>query len=589
MTQQVLSPAARVVTPDNVKLAVREWGDPAAPAVVCVHGYPDNGSVWDGVVAQLSNRYRVVVYDVRGAGESDHPRHKDAYRLDRLANDLAAVIDAVSPDRPVHLVGHDWGAIQCWHAVTGDRLRGRVASYTSISGPCLDHAAHWFRSRLRPSPRDLRELLTQAAFSWYIGYFHLPLLPELGWRTGVARRVMSWMRRLDKGARASVPENRTVLADALHGLRLYRTNMLPRLRRPEERRTDIPVQVLAPSRDAFVSVPLQTDIARWVPDLRVRHVAGGHWLPSSRPDLVARCVSELVDHVQGGQETRPLRRARVSAAPRSRFADQLVVITGAGSGIGRATALAFADAGAEVVATDIDEAAAARTAELAHLLGARAHAHAVDVSHGNAVYQLAEQVRADLGVPDIVVNNAGIAVSGSLLVTSEEDWRRIIDVNLWGVIHGCRAFAEQMVERGEGGHLVNVASAAAYLFTRMLPAYSTTKSAVLTLTQCARAELAAEGIGVTAICPGFVNTNITRNARFVGVTAEEQERHRRVASRLYGRRNYTPDRTARHILRAVERDVPIAPITPEAKVGLALSRLTPGLLRAGARFDLTPH
>src|SRR5437588_5270227 len=157
----------RMVPRDGVRLAVREHGDPANPTVVCVHGYPDHSTLWSGVAAALSDRFHVVSYDVRGAGRSDKPPHRDAYRLDELERDFAAVLDAVSPDEPVHLLAHDWGAVQSWHFVTGERCRDRSASFSSISGPCLDHVGYFLRSRLRAESRALGELAGQVAKSWY--------------------------------------------------------------------------------------------------------------------------------------------------------------------------------------------------------------------------------------------------------------------------------------------------------------------------------------------------------------------------------------------------------------------------------------
>ncbi|MGQ0718042.1 MAG: SDR family oxidoreductase [Pseudonocardiales bacterium] len=566
---------SEVTATDGVRLRVYESGPHGCPAVICVHGYPDDHTVWAGVATELAQRYHVVSYDVRGAGESGKPRNRQAYRLDQLARDLASVVDAVSPDRPVHLLAHDWGAVQSWHAVTGEWLGGRIASFTSISGPCLDHAAHWFRARLRrPTPRALRELVVQMVSSWYIGLFQLPLLPELGWRTGFAQRALAL---LEATSTPAVP-------DAVNGLQMYRANMLPRLGLPGSRTTDIPVQVLAPKRDPFVSVPLQTDIARWVPDLAVRVLPGGHWLPRTDPETVARCASELIEHAEGAPSARALRRAHV-AGRRQRFEDSLVVITGAGSGIGRACALEFAEHGAEVVVTDIDQQAVERTAVLARTLGPGAHAYSLDVSDGGAMEKFATVLREEHGIPDIVINNAGIGMAGPFLDTTVADWERIIDVNLWGVIHGCRVLGAMLVGGGAGGTIVNIASAAAYLPSKALPAYTTTKAAVLALSQCLRGELAEHGVGVVAICPGFVHTNITSTARFVGLAPAAERTTQRRMTALYRRRNFTPDRAAREILRAVERNAAIAPITPEAKVGLLASRLTPGLLRSLARLD----
>ncbi|WP_028925550.1 SDR family oxidoreductase [Pseudonocardia acaciae] len=573
----------RVTASDGVSLAVHESGDPAAPTVLAVHGYPDDHTVWDGVVAELADRFHVVSYDVRGAGESTAPASRAGYRLDQLAADLAAVAAAVSPRRPVHLLAHDWGSIQAWHAVTGGALDGGVASFTSISGPDLDHAGAWFRSRLRrPTPRRLRELFTQLAASGYIGFFQLPGLPELAWRSGLLPRAMSLLTRGDAGLR------RPATSDAVRGLGLYRENMLSHLTRPRPARAEVPVQVLAPTRDPFVTAPLQSDLAGWVPEPRVRRIPGGHWLPRSHPGVVARCVTELVEHVEGGGEPAPaLRRARERAAARDRHGGSLVVITGAGSGIGRATALAFADRGARVVVADRDEPSAVDTCRQVAGRGAGVGIpYRVDVADAEAMAGFAKWVLAEHGVPDVVVNNAGIGMAGPFAETTLDEWRRIIDVNLWGVIHGCRVFGAPMVAHGEGGRIVNIASAAAYLPSRALPAYSTTKSAVLMLSECLRGELAEHGIGVVAVCPGFVHTNITATTRFVGTDDTEQDRRQRATYAAYGRRNYTPERAAREIVRAVERNTALAPVTPEARLGLALSRLTPAVLRAAARREI---
>ncbi len=235
---------------------------------------------------------------------------------------------------------------------------------------------------------------------------------------------------------------------------------------------------------------------------------------------------------------------------------------------------------------DRDRQTATETAKLCLRRGAPgAWAEVVDVSDEFAMDKLAERVAAEHGVPDVLVNNAGIGLAGAFLDTTPEEWRAVLDVNLWGVIHGCRLFGRQMAERGQGGHIVNTASAAAYQPSRTLPAYSTSKAAVLMLSECLRAELAPRGIGVTAVCPGFVDTGITTAARFTGVSDEEQERLRARTARLYRLRRYPPEKVAHAVLRAVLLDEAVVPVTPEARGLRFLSRLSPSAKRAIARID----
>ncbi|MBE8477526.1 SDR family oxidoreductase [Streptomyces justiciae] len=577
----------RTVVSGGVPLAVYEQGDPTGPTVVLVHGYPDTHHVWDDVAAALTtDGYHVVRYDVRGAGASGTPSGLRGYRLRQLADDLFAVADAVSPDKPVHLAAHDWGSIQSWEAVTSPQAAARIASYTTLSGPCLDHVGHWARRRLaRPSPRHLGQLLGQAAHSWYIVLFHAPVLAPAAWRLGLAGqwgRVLSYVEGVTP--RAGHPQP-TLTADAVRGIALYRANMLPRLLRPRQRPTTVPVQLVTLTEDHYVSPALSDDLDRWAPRLWRRTLTAGHWSALlEKGPTVAQMIKDLAAHADGVPATQAQERA--ARARRGTFAGKLSVVTGGGSGIGRATALAFAEQGADIVVCDLDLDAAERTAELARFLGAKAHAYRVDVADGAAVDAFAAEVAAAHGVPDIVVNNAGVGHSGTFLQTTEKEWRRVLDVNLWGVIHGCRAFGTLMADRGEGGHIVNLASAAAYLPSKILAAYATSKAAVFMLSDCLRAELAPAGIGVSTICPGIVNTNITRTTTFSGQSADQLATTRDRVSGLYAKRNFTPDKVARQILRAVRKDKAVVPVTPEARAARFLGRVSPALLRAAARFDI---
>ncbi|MGN5631952.1 SDR family oxidoreductase [Streptomyces sp. AC154] len=578
----------RRVATGGIELCVVELGEATRPTIVLVHGYPDSKEVWTQVARQLAERWHVVLYDVRGHGSSTAPVPlRGGFTLEKLTDDFLAVADAVSPDRPVHVVGHDWGSVQSWEFATVSRTEGRIASFTSMSGPSLDHFGHWIKQRMaRPTPRRVGQLLGQGAKSWYVYMLHTPVLPELAWRGPLGKRWPGILERLEKVPPGDYP-TASLPDDAAHGAWLYRDNVRARLRRPRaDAYAHVPVQLITPTGDIFLSEQLYDGLDAWVPQLTRRSLPAKHWVPRTRPDQLASWINEFAAaNESASQGGIPVRDTAPKGAHAQRFGGQLVLVTGAAGGIGRATAFAFAEAGARVVAVDRDADGAARTAELARLIGApAAWAETVDVSDEAAMEKLAEKVATEYGIVDVLVNNAGIGLSGSFLDTTVEDWKQVLDVNLWGVIHGCRLFGKQMAERGQGGHIVNTASAAAYQPSRALPAYSTSKAAVLMLSECLRAELAEKSIGVSAVCPGIVNTNITATTHFAGADAAEEQRLRKRTSKLYGARNYPPEKVAEAVLRAVVRNQAVVPVTPESYAARFLSRLSPGALRGIARL-----
>lgn len=585
MTTGIKDARERWVRTGGVELCVAELGDPTQPTVLLVHGYPDSKEVWSQVAERLADRFHVVLYDVRGHGRSTAPQPlRGGFTLEKLTDDFMAVADAVSPHKPVHLVGHDWGSVQAWEFVTVKRTEGRIASFTSMSGPSLDHFGHWIKKRMtRPTPRKVGQLLGQGAKSWYVYMLHTPVVPELAWRGPLGKRWPKILERVEKVPAGDYPTS-SLPSDAAHGAWLYRDNVRARLRRPRaDAYAHAPVQLITPSGDIFLSERLYDELELWAPELVRRSIPAKHWVPRTRPDQLAAWITDFVTTNEDGV---PANDSVATGKHADRFGGQLVLVTGAGSGIGRATAFAFAEAGARVVAVDRDAESSARTAEVSRLIGApQAWGETVDVTDEQAMEKLAEKVAREYGVVDVLVNNAGIGLSGSFLDTSTEDWKKVLDVNLWGVIHGCRLFGKQMAERGQGGHIVNTASAAAYQPSKALPAYSTSKAAVLMLSECLRAELAGQGIGVSAICPGFVNTNITATTHFAGVDAEEEKRRQKKTSRLYGLRNYPPEKVADAILRAVVKNQAVVPVTPEARGAHLMSRFTPKALRAIARLE----
>ncbi|MGW6699149.1 alpha/beta fold hydrolase [Nocardia sp. NPDC055049] len=285
-----------IETTDGHRLVVTTAGDLARPTVVLVHGFPDDQTVWNGVARVLSDRFHTVTFDVRGSGESDKPRAVSAYRKDQLAADIGAVAAAVSPDRPVHLVGHDWGAVQAWHAAAAPATRSAIASLTSISGPCLDGVPHWLRSSLAAGPAGWRAVATMWKSPLYMGALATPVLGALLCRLGLVDAAIGLAHRLEAGVAPNISPHRA--RDNRAGLKIYSANLVPTLLRPHLRRVGVPVQVLAPRRDIFITPAAQRDVAHVADQWQVHDVDGGHWAPAFNPAEIADRIRAFVDAVE---------------------------------------------------------------------------------------------------------------------------------------------------------------------------------------------------------------------------------------------------------------------------------------------------
>jgi NAD(P)-dependent dehydrogenase (short-subunit alcohol dehydrogenase family) len=264
------------------------------------------------------------------------------------------------------------------------------------------------------------------------------------------------------------------------------------------------------------------------------------------------------------------------AKPKIDLAGKTALVTGGGSGIGRATALAFARAGCHVLVADINEAAAEKVAAECQEAGATADALVCDVTDSDAVAALATDVEARFGSPDILVNNAGVGLTGRLLETTLDDWRWVRSVNLDGVMHCCYAFGPGMVNRGSG-HVVNVSSGLAYTPRATEPGYVATKAAVLALSMSLRGDWGPSGIGVSAVCPGVINTPIAQNTRYRGARADAKTRAR--IEKGFGR-SHAPEKVATAIVKAVQQNTPVVPVGAEAHVGWWFHRLAPAAWHA---------
>ena len=244
--------------------------------------------------------------------------------------------------------------------------------------------------------------------------------------------------------------------------------------------------------------------------------------------------------------------------------DRVAVVTGAANGIGRAIALELARAGVHLAIADVDEAGMSRVATEVEALGRRAVCVVTDVRERQAIEHLLERTLSELGSCHLAFNNAGVFHAAPLIEAAEEHWRRVIDINLWGVIHGCRVFGAHFVRQGEG-HIVNTASAAGLFPAPGMSSYSTSKFAVLGFSQQLRWELAPSGVGVTVLCPGAVKTGIGK-AEGSGLA------HLDVDEMV--RRQPLPEGLARKAVRAVRRNRPIVRYGADAYLA-SLLRLLP--------------
>ncbi len=246
------------------------------------------------------------------------------------------------------------------------------------------------------------------------------------------------------------------------------------------------------------------------------------------------------------------------------------VITGAGSGIGAAFAVELAKRGGRVVCSDIDENAAQATADAIGIEGGKALALHCDVAQIDDVHCLAADARDWFGgPPTVVINNAGVGAGGLPIGEVDlDDWNWVLNVNLWGPIHGCHVFAPILRDAGQPGGIINVASAAAFGAAPGMAAYNVSKAGVLSLSETLAAELSGTGVNVTVLCPTFVKTNIVESGRI-------SDKSTQMASRLMRWTGFSPQRVARTCLDTLDRGGLYCMPQPDARIGWGIKRFTP--------------
>ena len=260
-------------------------------------------------------------------------------------------------------------------------------------------------------------------------------------------------------------------------------------------------------------------------------------------------------------------------------AAKVAAVTGAGSGIGRALAVELAARGARLSISDLNELGLEETARLAEERGAAVHRQALDVGDRDAFAAYADSVAGEYGVVHQIYNNAGIAFSRPVLDSTYEDYERIFAVNLWGVIHGTKAFLPHLIESGDG-HVVNVSSLNGYLAQGGMSHYCTSKFAVRGFTEAVRMEMLSEGhpVQVSSVHPGGIKTNIAdaafASAQELGLpVTDEDERRRKAYNEKLLRMD--PAQAARVIVNGVEKGRGRILVGQDAKIVDAFVRLLP--------------
>lgn len=251
-----------------------------------------------------------------------------------------------------------------------------------------------------------------------------------------------------------------------------------------------------------------------------------------------------------------------------KFPKKRVVITGSGGGLGRALAIEFAKQQWKVLVSDVNMDGAEETVKQVNEAGGEGFAVSCDVTQFKQVEKLSESAVSKWGGVDIIVNNAGVLNVGVMEKIKLEDWRWIIDINLMGVIHGCKAFIPIFKKQGSG-HVVNIASAAGFCAMAEMSPYNVTKAGVISLSETLRPELKYQNIGVTVVCPSFFPTNLMDRIR-----SSNQKAHNRMDA-FFNKSMGSAESVSRHIIKSVKKNKTYVVTQPDAKFWWFLKRHFP--------------
>lgn len=245
------------------------------------------------------------------------------------------------------------------------------------------------------------------------------------------------------------------------------------------------------------------------------------------------------------------------------------IVTGAASGLGRAIAIELARHGWHVALADVNEAGSQETLALVRAAGGEGRVELLDVTKPDEWRGLRDKLQGAWPNLDLLVNNAGVGLGGEVGKLPLDDWHWIININLYGAIYGCHTLVDWLKSNPRGAHIVNIASMAAVASAPAMAPYNVTKAGVLSLSETLYGELKPYNIGVTAVCPAFVPTNIVRDSRF------QNEQQRKAAAKLMSKSRTTADDVARRVVRAIERRQLYVMVPGVAAFYWRLKRLAP--------------
>jgi NADP-dependent 3-hydroxy acid dehydrogenase YdfG/pimeloyl-ACP methyl ester carboxylesterase len=560
----------RLLTVDDRAVRVQTAGDPQNRPVLLLHGISRSLEDWSEQVQRLSQRFYVIAPDQPGFGFS--ARREGPADLGALADGVAGTLAALGETRPCHVIGNSLGGAVAMQLLASHP--DRVASLTLVNSA-------GFGAEVTP----LLRMLSLPGLGRYAATHSTTAGARLMERRIFADPALATPERVEHALRiAAQPGTGAFLHELANQLGTAR-GVRPQWR--EELLAAVaahprPTLLIWGDRDRILPAVHLGAARRQFPDAQVHLFAGaGHMPQIERPDEFADLVTAFVENGPTRSAAVPPVTAKVEhnlatvghdrSVRMEGFAGKVCVVTGAGSGIGQALAVELGRAGAKLAISDVDTEGLAVTEERLKAIGAPVKSDRLDVTEREAFELYAASVKEHFGKVNQIYNNAGIAYSGDIEVSSYKDIERIMDVDFWGVVNGTKSFLPHLIESGDG-HVVNVSSLFGIFSVPGQAAYNAAKFAVRGFTEALRQEMAVakHPVKVTCVHPGGIKTAIARNA-----TAAEGIDVQKMANAFDKKLAKTsPERAAKIILEAVRKDRARVLVGADAKILDVFVRIT---------------